>query len=271
MLRVRVLSAIIGIPLLLLMVYCGGWVLAAAVAVVCFLGWREFYRLAVKAGSHSWFWLGGLGVLSWPAAAYLYTRGIPGVLLFVNIGFLVATAVGFIVYYPRFGVNDAAVTLWGQLYIGGALSHLVLIREVKQGLFWVLLVLLITWANDTAAYFAGRAWGKKKLAPGISPNKTVAGSVGGLVFGALVGSVSLYLFPRWGGPALPAAGTLLLGLLLGVAGQAGDLVESAIKRWAGVKDSGDLIPGHGGVLDRFDSLLLVLPTMYCCWYYFIGW
>ncbi|NPV92015.1 MAG: phosphatidate cytidylyltransferase [Firmicutes bacterium] len=268
MLWVRVLSAMVGIPLLLLLVYYGGWLLTAATALVSLLGWREFYQMAARAGHKPWFWLGGLGVLSWPVAAYLYSRGIPGFLILVNIGFLAATAVGFILYYPRFGVGDAAVTLWGLLYVGGLFSHLVLIREVNQGFFWVLLAFLITWSNDTAAFFVGRAIGKRKLAPGISPNKTVEGSVGGLVFGTVVGMAALYLFPRWGGPALPAFWAILLGLLLGAAGQLGDLVESAIKRWAGVKDSGALIPGHGGVLDRFDSLLLVLPVLYYCWYFF---
>lgn len=98
----------------------------------------------------------------------------------------------------------------------------------------------------------------------------MAGAVGGLLVGTLMGCLAVSVFPRWGGPVLSLDISLLLCLVLGLATQAGDLVESALKRWAGVKDSGSLIPGHGGVLDRFDSLLLSLPTVYYFWYYIIG-
>jgi phosphatidate cytidylyltransferase len=113
------------------------------------------------------------------------------------------------------------------------------------------LVIFITWANDSGAYFIGRKWGKTKLIPEISPNKTLEGSFAGVVFGMVV-SVAVFL-------AFPPLGDLgkavWLGLLIAVVGQVGDLIESAFKRTAGVKDSGSILPGHGGVLDRFDSLV----------------
>lgn len=271
MLWIRVLSAVIGAPLLLLVIYAGGWLLTAAVSLLSIVGWGEFYRLAKKAGLNPWRWLGWMGVLAWPVSAYLFTRGMSGPLLHLNIFLLVATAVGFIVYYPERELGDSAVTFWGLLYVGGLLSHLILLRETPQGLFWVLLALVVTWSNDTAAYLTGRAWGKRKAWPKISPNKTVVGSIGGMTAGAFMGITALHLFPHWGGPSLPVISALLLSAVLGAATQAGDLIESALKRWAGVKDSGVLIPGHGGVLDRFDSLLLSFPTMYYLWYYFLNW
>ena len=265
MLGMRILTAAIGIPVLLLLVRAGGWLLAASLSLLGFIGWWEFCRLARAGGLKPWFWLGALGVLSWPLAAYLYSRGCPGPLLGLNVWMLIATAMGFIIYHPQRDLGDAAATLWGQLYLGGLLSHAVLMREASQGLFWVLLALVVTWSYDTAGYFAGRAWGRRHPWPRISPRKTLEGTLAGLAASTLLGVLALKLFPRWGGPLLPLGWSTALCLGLGAAAQAGDLAESALKRWAGVKDSGALIPGHGGVLDRFDSLLLVFPAVYYFW------
>ncbi|MDH7478979.1 MAG: phosphatidate cytidylyltransferase, partial [Syntrophomonadaceae bacterium] len=143
MLGMRILTAAIGIPVLLLLVRAGGWLLAASFSLLGFIGWWEFCRLARAGGLKPWFWLGALGVLSWPLAAYLYSRGCPGPLLGLNVWMLIATAMGFIIYHPQRDLGDAAATLWGQLYLGGLLSHAVLMREASQGLFWVLLALVV--------------------------------------------------------------------------------------------------------------------------------
>lgn len=121
----------------------------------------------------------------------------------------------------------------------------------------MLLLLTATWASDTFAYFVGRAIGKHKLAPLLSPKKTVEGAVGGLLGAVLIG----YLFGTFN-PQLNMTAVILLGVLIGIASLMGDLVESAFKRQAKVKDSSQIIPGHGGVLDRFDSLLLTAPLVY---------
>ncbi|MDQ5851749.1 MAG: phosphatidate cytidylyltransferase, partial [Chloroflexota bacterium] len=123
--------------------------------------------------------------------------------------------------------------------------------------------LLITSANDTAAYFVGRAWGRRRMAPSISPNKSWEGAAGGLAGAVVAGAL---LVPLLGLPISAAMG-MLLGGVGGVAGQAGDLAESLLKRQAGIKDSGHLIPGHGGLLDRADSLLFTVPTLY----YLVRW
>lgn len=127
-------------------------------------------------------------------------------------------------------------------------------EQTAQGLGWFLLALLITWMSDTAAYLVGRSVGRIKLIPRVSPNKTVEGAIGGLVAAGITGALCAFLF---GIDLHPLTG-FLLGIVLGAAGMIGDLSESMIKRRAGVKDSGDLIPGHGGILDRIDALVFVL-------------
>ncbi len=148
----------------------------------------------------------------------------------------------------------------GAVYLGLLLSALVLLRSLPKFGTWALLsAVFCVWASDTGAYFAGRAWGKRSLAPSLSPKKTVEGALGGLAGSVLVGiaiAVGLHLSPIFGG---------VLGVVAGIAGPLGDLWESALKREAGIKDFGTLLPGHGGVLDRFDSLLFVAPFAYLLW------
>ena len=170
---------------------------------------------------------------------------------------------------PAGAMVDWALTLAPAIYVGGTMHYLIPLRVLPDGLLWVLLVFVCTWANDTVAFFVGRRWGSRKLAPRISPGKSVEGAIGGLVgavlaavllgpfLAGLLGSAGLGLVNAGG--ALRLAG---LGLIIGVCGIAGDLMESFIKRQCGAKDSGALIPGHGGVLDRIDSVLLAVVGAY---------
>jgi phosphatidate cytidylyltransferase len=160
--------------------------------------------------------------------------------------------------YPAFGVVLAA-----SVYVGGLLSYAILLRSVDQGREWMLLLLLVVFATDTTAFFGGRAFGKTPLAPNISPSKTREGAVAGM-FGAVAASV---LAANLLGIHAIMVETILLGVLVGALAQLGDLVESRLKRKAGVKDSGALVPGHGGILDRLDSIVFTLPAVY----YFVIW
>ncbi|HPT87101.1 MAG TPA: phosphatidate cytidylyltransferase [Bacillota bacterium] len=158
---------------------------------------------------------------------------------------------------PEQGLLNAAVNFFGTVYIGLMFAYILLLRYIPgQNVFYILFTILVTWANDSAAYFIGINFGKHKLCPKISPKKSVEGAIGGLVGGLLVslGMGIVYRQPLWA--------MLVLGTVVVVAGQFGDLIESIIKRNAGVKDSGNFLPGHGGVLDRFDSLLLAAPVVY---------
>ncbi|MBM7579890.1 phosphatidate cytidylyltransferase [Jeotgalibacillus terrae] len=160
----------------------------------------------------------------------------------------------------RFTFDDAAFAVFAMLYVGIGFYYFIETRNVEDGsgIFWVIYALVIIWSTDSGAYFIGKSMGKKKLWPDISPNKTVEGFIGGII-SALAGVLVLYFLV----PLDTALWYLLLAsIILSAFGQIGDLVESALKRHYGVKDSGNILPGHGGLLDRFDSLLFVLPLMH---------
>jgi len=150
------------------------------------------------------------------------------------------------------------ILLFGILYIGYTLGHFLLLRNQQDGSLLVLFVLLVTWAGDAAAYYVGKTWGTRPLAPRLSPNKTVEGFLGGMVVAPVIAWIGHLLFL----PIVTPVDCLILGILFTILGLLGDLSESALKRYAGVKDSGTLIPGHGGMLDRVDSLLLNAPVFY---------
>jgi len=158
-----------------------------------------------------------------------------------------------------------AWTIAGILYIGWLLSHLVALRGLEDGRNWVFLALLATFGSDTAAYFTGRALGRHKLAPSISPGKTWEGTIAGFL-GAIIISL-LFTIPSPLSLPLGYWSAIILGLLISVFGQLGDLVESLLKRNMGVKDSGKLLPGHGGALDRIDSVVFASVVVY----YYVIW
>jgi phosphatidate cytidylyltransferase len=151
-----------------------------------------------------------------------------------------------------------AVTLLGLAWINALLGHTILLRALPEGLHWVLLLVWVTWIGETAAYTVGSLVGRHKLAPGISPGKTIEGALAQLVVSPLAALAA----QGWLFPGLSTRDALLVGLLLGVVGQFGDLAESALKRSVGTKDAGQLIPGHGGMLDRVDGLLFNAPALF---------
>lgn len=270
MLWQRTITAIAGIPLALVVVHVGGPWLAAAVALLAIAGLREFHRLAARRSLAPRPWLAyplGLAAIlyaAWRPASHLSPA--PEALALL-LG-LAAIAAWGLVLLPRESGGRLLSTLVGVGYVAHLLSYLLRLRalpgpavflagrEITYGELALAGVLVTCWAMDTSAYFVGRALGRHPLCPRVSPHKTREGGLAALAAAILLGtglSHPLQLSPPTG---------LLLGLLLGVAGQAGDLFESFLKRQAGLKDSGALLPGHGGVLDRFDSLLLNAPAAY---------
>jgi phosphatidate cytidylyltransferase len=267
----RVLFAAVAIPLALGVVYWGGWLLVAAVAAAGALGAHELYNFARRQGVEPLEHIGMASALAVPALAYLDVTGQPGLaewgwfagglwLMAVLVAALWQRAPG------QRPFAATAATLFGVLYPAGLASFLIPIRHAAfggaswAGAWLVFFPLVITWICDTAAMFGGKAIGGPKLWPAISPGKTWAGSIAG-VLGALA-TVPLLnaLVMRRLGIALPLWQGLLFALVLGIVGQVGDLTESLYKREIGLKDSSALIPGHGGVLDRLDSLYFVLPV-----------
>ncbi len=260
MLSTRFLSALILIPLVGVMIYLGGFWFTGLVAIAAALAAVEFYQISRRLGAQPALLVGtALTVVVVLSAQYPSYRLAPAAFVVV-LGALMLIQV-LRQSYDRFLI-DWATTLAGSAYLGGMMSHFVLLRGLQQGLAWVALTALTIWVADTAAYLVGTTWGRRPFFPRISPRKTlegaVAGQVGGTLAGMALGIGLLHL--SW---PLAAA----LGFLLTLAGTFGDLAESLIKRQAAVKDSGALIPGHGGALDRVDSLLFAVVVVY----YFAVW
>jgi phosphatidate cytidylyltransferase len=280
----RVAFAAVAIPLALGIVWFGGWPLAVTVSVVSALGTREFYDLALRQGIDAARRLGiataaSLGPLALLASPRGPLAGVSSIAVFVgwwpHLGAL--WILGLLVWAlarraPTARPLEAvAVTAFGVLYAGALPAFLIGIRHgVFGGQSWagtwlVFFPMVVIWVCDSAAMSGGRAIGGAKLAPTISPGKTRSGSTVGVLGGLLVAPIFAYLvFPRVGINANVAA-LLVIAALISVLGQLGDLAESLFKREVGVKDSSHLIPGHGGVLDRFDSLYFALPIAAFCY------
>lgn len=259
MLAKRVISALVMGPLILGFVYLGGLWYWALLTVVAIAAGYEYLRLISQAGERADYPLTVLLILLimvgtlYPSLAVI--RGGMTLLLAFSLLWQMARRGGDI------PVVGWALSLGGGIYIALLLSHFILLRDLPRGLEWTLLAFFPAWANDTGAYFVGRWIGEHPFAPRISPKKTWEGSIGGWISGIAVGTLMGALL------RLPLLQAFLLGLLISLAATGGDLVESMFKRWAGVKDSGWLIPGHGGVLDRIDSLLFSVAAVY----YYLIW
>jgi phosphatidate cytidylyltransferase len=258
-LRTRVVSALILAPVVGLVVWAGGWPFLAVLLAVATVAGYEFTRMMRAGGQRVslFFVLVAIALCfsdaAWPQAGLL-RHGLAG-LLIASAGWYV------IRYRPGMPAAAWALTLAGGLYVGWLLAHFVLLRALPDGLAWVALALLTTWASDTGAYLLGRAIGRRKLCPQLSPGKTWEGLGGGLIGGMVAGAVIGTLAMDWGG-AIGWTNGLVVGLLAAIVAPVGDLVVSMMKREVGVKDSGNLIPGHGGLLDRADSLMAVAPVVY---------
>jgi len=260
LLRQRVLTAVILVPVFLFVAYTGGMALVAVTALLVVAGLKEFWHLLREMGLKPAAHVGYAGGLLLVAGAYLGSGGI--VLTGNLIGLLLAAVLAaflltLVFAFPRYSVVDLAGTLFGTVYIGWLLSHLILLRGMREGFLLLLLALVLTWATDTFAYFVGSGLGRHKLCPSLSPQKTWEGALGGVAGSVLAGVVYYALIGL-----VPLRHVIAISLLVSVFGEIGDLAESALKRLAGVKDTGSLIPGHGGVLDRFDSVLLTVPVLY---------
>jgi phosphatidate cytidylyltransferase len=270
----RVGFAVVAIPLALLVVWYGGLPLAGLLAAAGALGTGELFRLAERGGIRPARLLGLATAAAIPLLAYLALAR-PSVASAVTGGGLYVAALWLLLLLtwvlvaraPAERPLDAvSVTLLGVAYTGGLPAFLLLIRHGQlperswAGAWLVFFPLVVTWVCDTAAMFGGRTVGGPKLAPTVSPGKTRSGAVAGVVGALAVAPVfSTWVFPRVG-IELRLWQAVAVAATLSVVGQVGDLVESLFKRQAGVKDSSHLIPGHGGVLDRLDSLYFVVPA-----------
>ncbi len=250
----RALAAAVFGPVLVVLFWLGGYGLLVGWGGVVSVGVWEFYRMLSQKGLHPWTGFGIVATLSWCAVASFFHLN--AFALFFAVLLLVMFSVALFRDSVGHRLLNAGGTLLGVLYVGFLGSFVLVVRNALSGQGAVLILLGI-WANDVMAYFFGRWFGRCHPFPAISPSKTEAGFIGGLLSALLVmgfGAEVLGLFT--------VMQSLALGLLVGIGAPLGDLVESMIKRDMNVKDTSELIPGHGGVLDRFDSIFFVFPLVY---------
>ncbi|MHB1311268.1 MAG: phosphatidate cytidylyltransferase [Gemmatimonadaceae bacterium] len=267
----RVLVAIVLIPIVVGCVWAGGPALVTLLSLASGIAAWEFYRLAAARGARP---LTEAGVaLSALVPLLVHARYLGYWVPPVSLVMLLVPALLTLVLFTR-GVaggpmGAVGTTVVGVLYTGGLLSAVYALRyhefiiDAKGGTALVLLPVVVTWINDSGAYLAGRAFGRAKLMPSVSPGKTWAGAYGAVVASVLATWVfAQFVLPPMAHLTMQPVPVLVTGVVLSVAAQVGDLAESMFKREAGVKDSSHLIPGHGGVLDRVDSLLFTIPVAY---------
>jgi len=268
---IRVLVALIFAPLLIFSAYQGRYYFLLLVEALIFLGLYEFYSIVrAKQVEISLFLLIPLGLLiGW----FSFLGGEKYVLPVIFLAFLSGSFYQILKNGTEKASTNIVFFILGIIYVPFFFSHLILIRqlpnylglEYKIGGLWVIFILVCVWFCDTLAYFIGAPLGKHQLTPQISPKKTIEGAIGGIA-GALGGAIfSHYVFLNF----VSLKHLLLISFLIGTVGQIGDLVESSFKREVGLKDTSAIIPGHGGILDRFDSLLFVSPLVYYYLRFFI--
>lgn len=259
---IRIISGVLGLPILIAIVLFGGITLKIGVLIASFIGMYEFYKAFTKKFV--------ITHLIGYAFAFFYIVFINKIInvsnyfnIFVSM-FIVTILIYTVIFHKNANISEGIITFFGFFYVCFLISHVYLIREYKYGDLFIWLAFISAWGCDTGAYFTGVTIGKHKLIPTLSPKKTIEGSLGGIITAGMIafiyGCVIKHYF------ILEDVNIVLLCVLTGVIGsilsQIGDLAASAMKRYTGIKDFGNLIPGHGGILDRFDSVLLTAPVVY---------
>jgi phosphatidate cytidylyltransferase len=260
----RVAASVVFIPCFIIITGSGGYHFLLLIGAVIFVGMWEFYRMMEMKGIRPYKLIGIMSalILSW----YVFLWNGVYANVFLTVALVTLMCLEITRKEVKMATTHIATTILGVIYIGFLGSHLIMLREYPlrinldygYGASFVFLAFVVTWAGDTGAYIVGSAIGRRPLVPRISAKKTKEGSVGGLLFAGGAALVARETFA----PYLELWQAVVLGLLAGIVGQFGDLFESLIKRDADIKDTSEMIPGHGGVLDRFDSLLFTAPLIY---------
>ncbi len=258
MFKTRLLSGIVLVIVLVATVGLGGNVLFAVLGIISLIGMSELYKVV---GVHNKV----LGLAGYLAAAVYYALLFTGRMEYVmmlSILFLVAVMAVYVFSFPKFQAEQVMTVFFGLYYVAVMLSYVYQTRLLSDGGTVVWLIFLSSWGCDTCAYCVGVLIGKHKMAPKLSPKKSVEGGIGGVLGAALLGVLFALLMSRWQGvDAHPSQYAVICGVG-GMISQVGDLAASAVKRNHDIKDYGKLIPGHGGILDRFDSVIFTAPVIY---------
>jgi phosphatidate cytidylyltransferase len=266
----RIIFAVIAAPIAIAIVYFGDWALAILLSVLAALAAWELFRIARESGALPIEPAGIALAALLPIAVHAQRLGLYTLSLttLVALALLLFAATIWLRGPAGKPLASVAITTFGVMY-AGLFSYIYALRYhdyavgAAAGTALVLLPVLLTWATDVGAYVFGRSFGRKKLIPSISPGKTVEGAVGGLGLAIVICLLYVrFILMRYAQLGLTIQGAVLFAIVVSVAAQTGDLAESLLKREAGVKDSSRIIPGHGGILDRFDSLLFVMPIAF---------
>ncbi len=257
----RWITGIIALPFLIYLVYIGGLPFIGLMGFACICSLWEFYRIVFNADGDIlrsvviwWGYVVGLGII-----VIAHIAGSESVLVLLALNLVIVGLMSLFLYKSTPSiVNVIPKQVQGIVYIPLLLSFLVSIRRDPDGMTWIFVLLAIIFAGDISAYYVGSYLGRHKLNPAVSPGKTIEGAIGGLAGNLAVGSLAKFFFL----PALPWGLSILFFLAAGLAGQVGDLFESEFKRSSKIKDSGGILPGHGGFLDRIDALLFASPVAY---------
>ncbi len=260
----RLLTALIGVPLIILVLLGSKLMMTLFVMAASLIGLYEYYR-AVGLLKHKTLCATGCVAAIVISSALTLPASVSLILVYV---FIVALFVLMLAENKQgIGMVHIGMLLFGLVYIPYMMSHIIYIRSMEYGNFYVWLVFVGAFLTDTCAYFVGCLMGRHKLCPTISPKKTIEGAVGGLLGGGLSfvaygAIINCFFTQALGGKTLSLTMLFVLGLIAALASEIGDLVASSIKRQFGIKDFGDVFPGHGGMLDRCDSIILVAPTIF---------
>jgi CDP-diglyceride synthetase len=265
MLGKRVISAIGLLIVLFVSVIFSSNIFYVTTLIAAFIGLFEYFH-AVECGNIKPMKITGM-VSGLCVVALMYNQeSFQYILPLLTIILLVLLSIP--VMLRKFNIYSTGVTLAGVLYVSLLFGFLYLIRSIPdKGVYLIWFVFICSWFSDTFAYFAGSAFGKTKLCPEVSPHKTVEGSIGGVIGSTIGCTIYGLILGQYGIVNLPIYHLLIIGVIGSIISQFGDLVASSVKRNVGIKDYGKLIPGHGGILDRFDSILFVAPLIY----YYITW
>ena len=260
MLRTRLLTALVALPVIIFFIWKGGIIFAAFIIAIILGALFEFYTLfKIKFKINLFRTLGIIGIIFGVVLGLIGRCGSDVIYnACLTITILLGLSLQLIDKDPTEALASGAMAIFGLIYTAWLFSHFIILRQLPLGMNYVFSVVAITWFGNTAAYFIGSKWGKKKLLPRISPHKSVEGAIA-----ELVTAVAVSILCRWGfNNDLSVKHSVILGLMVGLFSLMGDLTESMIKRAAQVKDTGTIIPGHGGILDRIDSLLFTAPAYY---------
>ena len=257
----RLLSGVVLVILALLLIIPGGIVLLISTCVISLIGLFEYYR-ALDLQKKPAAWVGYFFTVFYYLNLFFHLKGLSTVMLIVMM--LIALLFFYVLSYPKYDVKQITELFFGPVYVSVMLSYIYQTRMYTHGKYLVWLIFLTAWCCDTCAYCAGRLFGKHKMSPVLSPKKTVEGAIGGVAGAFLLNLIYMMIFRG----RLTTMGTTeivvlsLLSMIGALISMVGDLAASAIKRNVGIKDYGKLIPGHGGILDRFDSILITAPVIY---------